>query len=104
VIVPEPAELHHVQDASGANVAIARFAGRSRQLAFESRLRLDHAPVPFPADADDRLGPPGTPFAYDAEELPDLTPSIAPAHADPQGRLADWTRRFAPAGRPARAI
>src|SRR5664279_2907303 len=39
-ITPEPKSLRPVQDAFGNHVGIARFSGRSRELCFESTVRL----------------------------------------------------------------
>ncbi|HTX50133.1 MAG TPA: transglutaminase family protein, partial [Caulobacteraceae bacterium] len=51
-----------------------------------------------PAEAADEGFPPrGAPFAYEADELPDLHRSIAVAYPDPSGEVELWARRFAPA-------
>jgi transglutaminase-like putative cysteine protease len=44
-ITPEPKSLKLVQDAFGNHVGIARFSGRSRELCFESTVRLEHSPL-----------------------------------------------------------
>ena len=43
-ISPEPTSLRLVQDAFGNSVGIARFSGRSKELSFESIVRLEHLP------------------------------------------------------------
>src|ERR1700736_5998045 len=44
-ISPEPRNLRFVQDAFGNHVGIARFSGRSKELRFESIVRLEHSPL-----------------------------------------------------------
>ena len=70
-IAPEPASLRWVHDVFGNCVAIARFAGRAAELRVESTIRLDHSPthaLDFQIEEHARLYP----FAYSAEEMPDL--------------------------------
>ena len=43
-ITPKPTELRWLHDVFGNSVAIARFAGRARELRFESVVKLDHRP------------------------------------------------------------
>src|ERR1700687_5828020 len=50
-ISPEPRSLHLVQDTFGNHVGIARFSVRSKELCFESIVRLEHSPLD-PADLD----------------------------------------------------
>ena len=50
-ISPEPRSLRFVQDAFGNHVGIARFSGRSKELCFESTVRLEHSPLD-PVDLD----------------------------------------------------
>jgi hypothetical protein len=50
-ISPEPRSLHLAQDTFGNHVGIARFSGRSKELCFESVVRLEHSPLD-PADLD----------------------------------------------------
>jgi transglutaminase-like putative cysteine protease len=97
-IRPGPAAVRTVFDVFGNTVVIARFGeARSTELAFESRICLDHRPCDPAADADEQFPPRGAPFAYDAEDLPDLARSIAPMTEDPTGDVERWARRFAPA-------
>ncbi|HEY8002657.1 MAG TPA: transglutaminase family protein [Phenylobacterium sp.] len=98
-ITPEPQALRNVHDLFGNCVAIARFAGRTDRLAVESRITLEHHPQPKSEGFDDGAFGGGAPFAYAAGDLPDLGPSIARQHEDPDGELAAWARRFVrPAG------
>lgn len=96
VITPEPAKLRDVQDVFGNWVAIARFSGRATELSFESRVTLDHTPLPTFGDlwGEGDVYSPATPFAYEPEDVADLMQSITPQHPDPAGVLAHWARRF----------
>jgi hypothetical protein len=38
------------------------------------------------------------PFAYDPDEIPDLTASIARSYPDPNGEIDRWVRQFLHAG------
>jgi transglutaminase-like putative cysteine protease len=92
-ISPEPALLRHVQEASGAVAAVARFGARSDRLTFESRVTLQHQPaVAFELERDAVvLGE--RPFAYGPADAADLAPSIARQHHD-SGEVGAWARRF----------
>jgi hypothetical protein len=46
VITPTPAHIRPKQDAFGNHVSIARFAGRARELRFDSTNRLDQTRMP----------------------------------------------------------
>jgi transglutaminase-like putative cysteine protease len=105
LISPEPAELRYVQDVFGNCVAIARFAERSRELSFESFVRLDHTPAPLATDTDDEIDASASyPFAYSADDMPDLLRSIERQYDDPDRQLEAWARRFTHAGRPTRVL
>jgi transglutaminase-like putative cysteine protease len=105
VIAPEPAELRYVQDVFGNCVAIARFAERSRELTFESLVRLEHSPSPLATDTEEEIDASTRwPFAYSAEDMPDLLRSIERQHPDPDRRLEIWARRFTHPGRPTRVL
>lgn len=95
-ITPEPAELRYVHDVFGNCVGVARFDTRSDRLVFESELELEHTPSPLISDADEAIAPsgPSFPFAYGAEDMPDLLRSIERHHPDPGGVVGAWARRF----------
>jgi transglutaminase-like putative cysteine protease len=95
-ITPQPLALRYIQDLFGNCVGLARFEDRADTLSFESLVRLDHKPHPPACDADEVIGPEytGAPFAYAAEDLPDLMRSIERGYADPGGVVDAWTRRF----------
>jgi len=101
IITPHPAQLRYVQDVLGNWVGVASFRGRASELTFESRFTLDHMPLPAFGDQPGHLDvfEAGRPFAYPADDLPDLVQSIAPQHDDPDGALKRWALRFVkPAG------
>lgn len=93
-ISPDPDRLHFVHDALGNCVGLANFAGRTRELVFESQVRLDHRPAPAFAglDGDSRKG--SYPFRYDEDDLPDLQQSMQRRHADQACVVDAWARRF----------
>lgn len=96
---PEPAMLRHVQEASGATVAVARFDTRADRLSFESQVTLDHAPeIAFELEGEAAaIGV--SAFAYDPEEAADLARAMARQHPD-AGEVEAWARRFVrPVGR-----
>ena len=92
-ITPEPSVLRNVHDVFGNCVSIARFSGRTDRLAVESRMTLEHSPEPA-FDLDGEGYAMRLPFAYSAEDLPDLARSIERQHADPAAELEAWARRF----------
>jgi transglutaminase-like putative cysteine protease len=86
-------------------VAVAKFAERSAVLEFESFVRLEHHPSPLATETDDEIDASVRyPFAYSAEDMPDLLRSIERQHQDPDGQLEAWARRFTHAGRPTRVL
>ncbi|TNC15043.1 transglutaminase family protein [Methylobacterium terricola] len=97
-ITPEPHSLHWIHDVFGNCVAVARFRGRAAELRFSCRITLEHTSDPPLAFA---LAPRAArhPFAYDADEMPDLARYIERRHAD-RARAADaraveaWARSF----------
>ena len=95
-ISPDPSHLRNVHDVFGNCVGIARFAGRTTELSFESRVTLEHTPAPAFAgvegELEAHLG--GGPFAYSPEDMPDLARSMERAHSDPDGLVEGWARAF----------
>jgi transglutaminase-like putative cysteine protease len=103
VVTPSPGDLRWVQDVFGNAVAIARFAGRSRELCFDSSFVLDHRPI----DREDiRVEDYARryPFTYSSEDMPDLVRSIERGHHDPDRVVDDWARRFVRARRPTETL
>src|SRR5919202_1912531 len=99
VIEPEPAALRWIHDVFGNCVALARFAGQSEVLRFDSMIRLDHSAanvLDFELEDYAREYP----FSYGAEEQGDLLRSIERQYLDPERRVDRWAYQFlGPAGR-----
>jgi transglutaminase-like putative cysteine protease len=101
-IGPTPAKLHYVHDVFGNCVGVANFAGRTKELTFESLVRLEHTPLPAFAgiDGEVEVYTGAMPFAYSAGDLPDLMQSMERQQPDPEGVVDAWARRFVrPVGR-----
>jgi transglutaminase-like putative cysteine protease len=77
-------------------VQVADFAGQTRALVFDSRVRLEHTPLPAFADLDGEIEhyTGEMPFAYAPGDLPDLLTSMARQVPDPHGEVDAWARRF----------
>jgi transglutaminase-like putative cysteine protease len=96
---PEPAMLRHVQDASGATVAVVRFDARAERLGFESQVTLEHTPATAFELEGEAAALGAEPFAYEPEEAADLARALARQHPD-DGEVEAWARRFVrPVGR-----
>lgn len=95
-VSPEAYSLRHVHDVFGNCVSIAKFEGRHRELSFESRVLLDHNPVALVDHGKEIIGPGSLslPFAYDAEDIPDLVRSVERGFPDPERAVEAWVRRF----------
>ncbi len=92
-IRPRPISLRWVHDVFGNSVAFARFEGLTKELCFDSTLKLDHLPEAGPVFEMDEAAR-RYPFAYDGEDLPDLAPSMALQYPDEGGRIRKWARQF----------
>jgi transglutaminase superfamily protein len=97
-ISPEPRSLRFVQDVFGNHVGIAQFSSSSKELRFDSIVRLEHSPL----DAVD-LGLEEAartfPLDYGAEEMPDLAHCIERRQPDPENEVGRFAHRFLPPGR-----
>jgi len=92
-VTPDPSLLSHVQDVSGAGVAVVRFEHRSDRLLFESQVTVDHAPrIAFDLENDSWTLGAGS-FTYSPEEASDLSLSLACRYRD-QGQIRAWAERF----------
>jgi len=92
-IFPQPSSLRRIHDVFGNSVAIADFDTESDRLVFDSTITVEHYPlenIVLMADDDAYYYP----FAYEADELADLTSSMTPQYSDPHGALAAWARQF----------
>jgi transglutaminase-like putative cysteine protease len=90
---PEPAMLRHVQEASGATVAVTRFDTRADRLHFESRVTLDHMPQTAFELEGEAAAIGAALFAYHPDEAAELARAIERQHAD-AGETEAWARRF----------
>jgi transglutaminase-like putative cysteine protease len=92
-ITPQPVNLRWVHDVFGNCVAIARFAGRSAELRFDSMIRLDHSATNA---LDFQIEEHATryPFSYGAEDMPDLLRLIERQFLDPEHEIDRWARQF----------
>ena len=100
-ISPTPSRLNFMHDVFGNCVGVAGFTGHTRELIFDSAVRLDHTPLPAFADMDGEIEAytGSMPFAYSEEDLPDLRLSMERHYADPLGIIDRWARRFVRPGR-----
>jgi transglutaminase-like putative cysteine protease len=101
-ISPTPSRHRHLHDVFGNCVGIASFEQSASELIFDSRVRLEHTPLPAFSDLDGDIESysAALPVAYSAEDLPDLALAMRRQHADPDGDLERWARRFVrPEGR-----
>ena len=92
-ITPKPSCVRWLHDVFGNCVTRVQFQGRATELRFETLIRLDHAAnqkLDFACSEHAATYP----FAYPAEELPDLSRSIERKHPDPEYVLDRWARRF----------
>ena len=92
-ISPRPVSTRWVHDVFGNCVTVVEFARRTKELRFESTIRLDHSPtlaLDFPIAAHALTYP----FSYDAEEMPDLLRSIERQYPDRDYELDQWARQF----------
>ena len=92
-ITPKPSSLRWLHDVFGNCVAVARFAGRSLELRFESTIQLEHS---FDSALDFQLLDYARtyPFTYGAEEMPDLLRLIERHAPDPEHEVDRWARQF----------
>jgi len=95
-VTPQASHLRHVHDVFGNCVSICRFEGKSDVLTFESQVLLEHNPVAPSLDCAEAIVPggPSLPFAYDAEDMPDLVRSVERGFPDPDRTVETWVRRF----------
>ena len=92
-IDPEPSRLRWIHDVFDNCVAVADFEGQTSRLQVESQIVVEHR---ISSEPDVRLDESARlyPFAYDVEELPDLSRAIERRHPDPTGEIDRWARRF----------
>jgi transglutaminase-like putative cysteine protease len=100
-IDPAPSQMRWIHDVFGNCVAIARFSKEASELRFESNIRLDHLPSNAP-DFQMEDYAQTYPFAYSAEEMPDLTRAMERQYLDPNHQIHRWVQKFLHQGRPTR--
>jgi transglutaminase-like putative cysteine protease len=100
-ITPAPSAVRMVHDVFGNCVGIANFTGRTRELVFESNVRLEHTPLPAFTDIDGHVDvyAGAMPIAYSAEDMPDLVQSIRRERVDAEDPVGAWAQRFVNQGR-----
>ncbi len=92
--------LRHVQERSGATVAVVRFDERAERLSFESLVTLDHVPQTA-FELEGAAAPPSawTPSPMIPRRRPTSAWAMVRQHAD-AGEVEAWARRFVrPGGR-----
>jgi transglutaminase-like putative cysteine protease len=92
-IDPAPDSVRWLHDVFENSVAVATFTQQSAILKIESRLDLEH----FESDEPDcplETYAQTYPFAYSAEDIPDLHRSIERQYQDPDHAVDLWARRF----------
>jgi len=95
-ISPEPRRLRQAHDVFGNCVGVAQFAARADELVFESRVTLEHSPLPAFLGLEDAAEPyaGAFPFVYSPEDMPDLLRSMERQHSDPERLVETWAARF----------
>lgn len=88
---PAPARSRWIHDVFGNCVAILGFDRPAQGLLFETRIRLDHTPRAELVFDTDRAAL-RYPFAYPADELPDLASTMRPHY--PDDTVTRWASRF----------
>src|SRR4029077_17311718 len=91
------AQVRWVHDAFGNSIAIAQFDGTTQRLELTSTIRLEHFGLPpeLPPIEDYARK---LPFAYPAEEAPDLARYVERHYPDPNSAVSGWARRFLAGG------
>lgn len=98
ITAPEPANVRWIHDVFGNCVAIIDVAGKAKRLRFDTHIRLDHVAEPIAFRIDDKATT--YPFAYDAEEMGDLKPTIRRHYPDTADEIGRWARQFLRSGGP----
>jgi transglutaminase-like putative cysteine protease len=103
LITPTPTNIRRARDAFDNHVDIARFAGRAKELRFDSTIRLDHSQADI-HDLDIEEFARAYPFIYGAEDMPDLARFVERHSVDPDGHVERWARTFLRNGRPTNTL
>ena len=94
IITPEPSDLRWAHDVFGNCVGYARFSRRANLLSFDSSFVMDHTPQ---NTLEFRMEPYAEtwPFAYSADDIPDLSRRIERHLPDPEREVDRWASAFA---------
>ena len=98
-ILPQPKDVRWLHDTFGNCIAVASFTGEADQLVFDTKIVLDHEPTHGPEFLLESYAR-TYPFAYGAEDMPDLSRLIERQYLDPDHLIDAWVRRFLRQGRP----
>jgi transglutaminase-like putative cysteine protease len=91
--ISPPATVRWLHDVFGNSIAVATFVEPATELRLVSTIRLEpfpSAPLEFPIEPYARRHP----FAYAAEDIPDLGRTIELHYPDPERLVDGWARRL----------
>ena len=97
-ISPLPKTLRWLHDPFGNCIAVASFGGEADELVFDSTVVVDHQLILAPDFLLEAYAQ-SYPFAYSAEEMPDLGRLIERQYLDPDHQVDRWARQFLRQGR-----
>ena len=97
-IRPRPHAVRWMHDVFGNCIAVASFVDEADELVFDTNMVLDHEPTHAPDFLLESYAH-TYPFAYGAEEMPDLSRSIERQYLDPDHHIDEWVRQFLRHGR-----
>ena len=92
-ILPQPKKVRWLHDTFGNCIAVASFSGEAAELVFNTSIVLDHEPSQGPDFLLESYAR-TYPFAYGAEDVPDLSRFIERHYLDPDRLIDGWVRRF----------
>jgi transglutaminase-like putative cysteine protease len=95
--ISPPAKVRWLHDVFGNSIAVATFADPAGELRLVSTIRLEHYPkdeLAFPIEPYARTHP----FAYAAEDIPDLGRTIERHYPDPERIVDGWAKRLIASG------
>ncbi|MGE0154625.1 MAG: transglutaminase N-terminal domain-containing protein [Reyranellaceae bacterium] len=92
-ISPPAAATRWIHDVFGNSIAITSFAAPAQQLVFESSFRAEHYPLPDRQIVLEEYAS-ALPFAYAADEIPDLGRRTERHYPDPDRTIDLWARSF----------
>lgn len=94
-IFPQPHSVRWIHDVFGNCIALIDISAASRELRFETAIRLDHT-VQVPLDLETDTKALRFPFVYDSDEALDLERTIFRHYPDPGDEVGKWARQFVP--------